>query len=1060
MYVADLHIHSKYSRATSRDCDAPHLDLWARRKGIGLVGTGDFTHPAWRAELAEQLVPDEDGLYRLKDAYRLPGGPACGGESPRFVLSGEISTIYKKNGKTRKVHHVILLPDLERAEALSHRLEAIGNLHSDGRPILGLDSHDLLEITLDCCPEAIYIPAHIWTPHFSLFGAFSGFDTLEECYGDLSSQVRALETGLSSDPPMNRRVSALDGYTLVSNSDAHSPAKLGREANVLECGAGYAALKRAVETGRGLRGTIEFFPEEGKYHLDGHRGCQCRLDPADTARLGGRCPVCGRKLTIGVLHRVEELADREEGVMGEGGKPFESLMPLPELLADCMGASPSSKRVQAAYLELLNRLGPELFILRELPVEEAERTAGFAVAEGLRRLRAGRVIRKAGYDGEYGVISLFEPKELELLGGQTSLLELAGLPAGPSRGGRGRKPGPPPAATNPEAAPPEPRAAALNERQREAVEAAERVVAVIAGPGTGKTGTLVERVAYLIEARGISPSRITAVTFTRQAVEEMRRRLEDRLGGKRAVAGLTIGTFHAVCLRLLDQKPVIGQAQALALAGELLLELDLRLSPAEALRRLSAFKNGLGKAEGELPGGFAEAFDDRLRLMGMRDLDGVLLDALKVNVRGKKQFSHLLVDEYQDINAVQRELVRHWSEAGESLFVIGDPDQSIYGFRGADAACFDELLRDAREARTVTLTQNYRSAPAVLENALAVIAHNGGRKRELAPTRPAGAPVRVMSAPDPFSEGVWIAKEIARMAGGVDMLDAQAAGNDRPVTRAFSDIAVLCRTRRRLEQVEACLRHDSIPCVVFGREDFWADAKVRGLLGFFRSLLDPRDALSLREALKALWRCPQPLIQRAETLLGGMEKPEASALADGLYGFEPLRPWLEAVEALLPRLNREKPRKQLERLAGLAGASGPAVERLLNAAVFHDGMAAFLQTLLLGEEGDIRRVSGGGYASGAVRLMTLHAAKGLEFPVVFVAGVNEGDLPLERAGGPVDEEEERRLLFVGMTRSREELVLTCGGEPSPFLAELAPSAARRPVRARNRAPRAEQLSLL
>ena len=281
MYIADLHIHSKYSRATSRDGDAPHLDLWARRKGIGLLGTGDFTHPAWRAELTEMLEEAEEGLYRLRDEYRLPCETA--GDTPRFVVSGEISTIYKRGGKTRKVHHVILLPGLEAAETLSHRLEAIGNLHSDGRPILGLDSRDLLEITLDCCPRAIFIPAHIWTPHFSLFGAFSDFSTLEECYGDLSGHIHALETGLSSDPPMNRRLSMLDRYLLVSNSDAHSPAKLGREANVLEGAPSYPALRRALETGEGLHGTVEFYPEEGKYHLDGHRRCQCCLEPAETA---------------------------------------------------------------------------------------------------------------------------------------------------------------------------------------------------------------------------------------------------------------------------------------------------------------------------------------------------------------------------------------------------------------------------------------------------------------------------------------------------------------------------------------------------------------------------------------------------------------------------------------------------------------------------------------------------------------------------------------------------------------------------------------------------------
>ena len=292
MYIADLHIHSKYSRATSRDCVPEQLDLWARRKGIDLLGTGDFTHPAWRKELEEKLIPAEEGLYRLRDELcQQPAGVAGEPRQPRFVLSGEISSIYKKNGKVRKVHNVILLPSLEAADILAHKLEAIGNIHSDGRPILGLDSRDLLEITLESCPDAVFIPAHIWTPHFSLFGAFSGFDTIEECFEDLTPYIHALETGLSSDPPMNWQISALDGYTLVSNSDAHSPKKLGREANLLEGPVSYPALSHAIQTGEGFAGTLEFFPEEGKYHWDGHRNCGVCLEPSQTDQYEGRCPV-------------------------------------------------------------------------------------------------------------------------------------------------------------------------------------------------------------------------------------------------------------------------------------------------------------------------------------------------------------------------------------------------------------------------------------------------------------------------------------------------------------------------------------------------------------------------------------------------------------------------------------------------------------------------------------------------------------------------------------------------------------------------------------------------
>ena len=323
MIIADLHIHSRYSRATSRDCTPEYLDLWARRKGISLLGSGDFTHPQWREELAEKLIPAEEGLYILKEEFRIKDGAAEERYKPRFVISGEISSIYKKNGKVRKVHNVILLPGLEEAEVLARKLETIGNIHSDGRPILGLDSRDLLEITLELCPSAVFVPAHIWTPHFSMFGAFSGFDTIEECFEDLTPYIRAFETGLSSDPPMNWRLSALDRLQMISNSDAHSPAKLGREANLLDIDMSYEGLYGAVQEGKGLAGTIEFFPEEGKYHYDGHRKCHLCLSPKEAEQYQGKCPVCGKKLTMGVSHRIGQLADRKEGFVPERARYFD-----------------------------------------------------------------------------------------------------------------------------------------------------------------------------------------------------------------------------------------------------------------------------------------------------------------------------------------------------------------------------------------------------------------------------------------------------------------------------------------------------------------------------------------------------------------------------------------------------------------------------------------------------------------------------------------------------------------------------------------------------------------
>lgn len=406
--IADLHIHSRFSMATSKEGTPENLDFWARKKGISLIGTGDFTHPVWREELKERLVSEGNGLYRLRDEYVKEESQKFPGEGTRFVVSGEISSIYKKNGKTRKVHNVILLPSLEAADAMAQRLEKIGNIHSDGRPILGLDSHDLLEMMLDVCPEGILIPAHIWTPHFSVLGAKSGFDSVEECFEELAPYIHALETGLSSDPAMNWRISKLDRYQLVSNSDAHSPSKLGREANLLDIDCSYEGLYRAIQTGEGLEGTVEFFPEEGKYHFDGHRKCGVSLSPVEAERLGGICPVCGKKLTMGVDHRVEQLADRAEGFVKKDGKKYESLVPLPEVISACMGYSTASKKVQGCFEQMIQTLGTEFDILRNVPSEDIKSCAGERIAEGIENVRTGNVKRIPGYDGEYGKIELFD----------------------------------------------------------------------------------------------------------------------------------------------------------------------------------------------------------------------------------------------------------------------------------------------------------------------------------------------------------------------------------------------------------------------------------------------------------------------------------------------------------------------------------------------------------------------------------------------------------------------------------------------------------------------------
>lgn len=396
--------------ATSKLCDPVNLHRWAGLKGITLVGTGDFTHGGWRRELRENLVEAEPGFYRLRAKHQpeIPDQP-----DTRFVISGEISSIYKKNGRTRKVHNLILLPSLEAADALSAKLESLGmNLHSDGRPILGLDSYRLFQMTLDVCPEAIFIPAHIWTPHFSVFGSNSGFDLIEECYEDLTPCISALETGLSSDPAMNWQWSALDRFRLISNSDAHNPQNLGREATVFEAELSYQGLRKALQgdaTDR-LAGTVEFFPEEGKYHYDGHRNCGISFTPEQTAQHNGLCPVCGKKVTVGVFNRITALADRPLGFQPEGAQPFQRLIPLKEIIGDVYNVGVNTRKVDTVYWALLREFGPELVILRDTDIERLTQFDS-AIGMAISRLRNGQVSIIPGYDGQYGVISVISEEE-------------------------------------------------------------------------------------------------------------------------------------------------------------------------------------------------------------------------------------------------------------------------------------------------------------------------------------------------------------------------------------------------------------------------------------------------------------------------------------------------------------------------------------------------------------------------------------------------------------------------------------------------------------------------
>jgi len=413
-FVADFHIHSKYSRATSKNMDLESLDKWAKIKGIKVLGTGDFTHPEWLKNLKEKLEPAEPGFYKLKGA---------GDDETRFILTSEISCIYSKGDRVRKIHILVFAPDFKTVEKINTQLGWIGNLKSDGRPILGLDAKELAKIVLNASQDCFIVPAHLWTPWFSLFGSRSGFDSIEECFEDYTKYIFAGETGLSSDPEMNWRISNLDKIALISNSDAHSPPKIGREANVFDTELSYPTVIEAIKSKdpEKFLYTIEFFPQEGKYHYDGHRACDISLSPKESKKYNNVCPNCGKPLTLGVLNRVEELADRREGIKPERAIPFKNLIPLEEIIANILGQGTGTKKVDKEYQNLIKEFGKEFEILLDVSEEDLKRATLAEIAEGIIKVREGKVDLDPGYDGVYGKIKIFSQDEQKKLSKQNTL---------------------------------------------------------------------------------------------------------------------------------------------------------------------------------------------------------------------------------------------------------------------------------------------------------------------------------------------------------------------------------------------------------------------------------------------------------------------------------------------------------------------------------------------------------------------------------------------------------------------------------------------------------------
>jgi uncharacterized protein (TIGR00375 family) len=1011
-FRADLHIHSRYSRATSKALGVRLLAAWSRVKGLDVLATGDFTHPGWQEEIEEHLEPDGSGLYRLKnpknltreipwlEGYALPG-------NVRFLLSAEISSIYKSGGKTRKVHNLVYVPDLDTARRLSGKLSQVGNLASDGRPILGLPSRDLLEMVLSLGNGSFLVPAHIWTPWFSLFGSKSGFDSVEECFGDLSGEIFAMETGLSSDPAMNWMWSALDRYRMISNSDAHSGEKLGREANLFGGEKSFAGIRAALKgegVGSEFLGTMEFFPEEGKYHLDGHRDCNVVLEPEETRARGGLCPVCGKPLTVGVLSRVQELSDRSAPEQPAGRPGFVSLIPLAEVLGEVVGQGPNTKGVKSLYARLVSRFGTELDILQHTPPEDLAKVSR-PLAEALTRMRRGEVYKDPGFDGRFGVISLFTPKERKEMASGKGLVELAetrtrrSLPGPASPGtlfpAQGRKK-------------PGGERQDYNPAQRTALTAGPGPVLVLAGPGTGKTHTLVGRVQALME-RGVPARHILAVTFTRRAAEELGRRLMDLCGAAAALP--RADTLHALAFECWVQSwgeaPVVLDEDA---ARRLFAEANPGLAGPRLKRAWTDLALARERMEeiGEDLTDLAHAYAKHKESWNLADYTDLLIFWLEQIQAGiwANPYTQVLVDEVQDLTPLQLALVSALApEGGQGLFAIGDPHQSIYSFRGATAGRVEAMAAAWPDATRVTLTENYRSSQAVLDLASALLP----AAPKLAAQADAPADIKLFAAPAAGHEASWIADRVRELLGATShsLADAGEAGE----SLSPGDIAVLVRMRSLVKPILNSLSRAGIPAGAPETEAFWSD---------------PRAGLILEAAGRSLGM--------AGTAEESAVQIPGKVVAQGPLG---LAAYLQDV-APFDRLFWQS----------------PVFRQLRKAFEEHGGWAGLLNWVHLQTEADLVRAK-----AEKVQVMTLHAAKGLEFNAVFLPALEDGLLPFAGAGfltGSVGEEggladaalaEERRLLYVGLTRARRRLFLSHAARrdmygrelrlpPSRFLADL------------------------
>lgn len=1018
-FIGDFHIHSHFSVATSKELCLPHIDYHARLKGIQLTGTGDFTHPGWFGELREQLEPAEEGLFRVKQEYKIKTVIPCE-DYTRFILTTEISCIYKKNGEVRKVHNLIFAPSFDVVEKIRNKLVSYKfNLTSDGRPIIGMDSRNLLEICLECSDEIFFVPAHIWTPWFSVLGSRSGFDSVNECFEDLSRHIHAVEMGLSTDPPMNWACSFLDCYTLTANSDAHSPDKLGRNANIFNTVLSYSSVIDALKTGDPGKflGTVNFFPQEGKYHYDGHRKCGICWSPYETLRNEGICPVCGKKITIGVMNRIAQLSDRDDILERPNHHPFHSLIPLREILSETESVPSGSPKIDQRYMQILQKAGSEFNILLHFDIEDVKKAGGELLAEAVRRMRNREVIISEGYDGEYGIIKVFNENEIETFKNPVTLFEESGAEYS-------RKASPLPllsfdlaayrrlkekilSANDLPAAMKNTgdKFLGLNTQQTLAAEHFTGPAMVIAGPGTGKTKVLTSRIAYLIKEKKVSPQDIVAVTFTNKAAGEMRERIS-ALCDKDSLSGLTIDTLHAFGLEIIKsfyKKSGMGDFFLLDETDKEQLLADLGTEKSQVpyiAEKISQIKQSL-IPEDEIDykdvSEILIKYNKTLRESDLFDFDDLLSFPLylfseypEFLYEYRQKIKWMLVDEFQDINLAQYKLIKILMPRPDAnIFIIGDPDQAIYGFRGADVRLINRFMNDYPDAVIYKLIKSYRCSDYILRASGNILNAGHGLPEGIQK----GLRITIAENATEKSEAEYVARMIEKMIGGTGFFSYDsnvAEGSQYEGIESLSDFAILCRISKLMPALEKALSDHNIPFTKATEEPLFKQEPVKTVIDIFRFILNPSN-----KPLKSR------LIRQGKItdIIAGQLAEETKSMT--------YKEMIELIISRLPGTNCEDEKARLEFLKDYSKH-------------FRGTQDDFLSNILLASGIDTKERN-----TEAVNLMTIHSSKGLEFKCVFIIGCEEGLIPFtlfEKFQS--NTEEERRLLYVGMTRAERYLFLT------------------------------------